>query len=723
VAKGKPAATFIRDEVMSKQSAFFGSTSLSRAYDLAGPRAATGPVIRANENWECLGGMRRPDRSVQSHEGYKRAGSHLLDMVENFVDQFPQTMEIAESLRTGVRVTGFDDDIKAEFRVRWLQTLGVGPSPRTVGPDPTTLESWGMAVGDEDAARILPSWLRTGAPIGVLESVETAGVFPEVSPDESPKNPDTLTSCLARWANYASAEDEPHVVMELLQKQKAKGHCNFFDSMPQLLEYLQVDSAVLTKLALITKVKADGTKKHRLIWDLLRSEVNATVSLTERIVLPRIQDAVDDASDLLRQDKGDLEWLVLDIADAFHNIPMRPAERRFTCGKVGEKFIVFEVLCMGGKSSPNIWGRFAAAIGRILASIFDENEFRCEIYVDDPLMAVAGTAPRRQKLLTMALLTLDVLNFPLAWEKGIRGSTVVWIGAQLSATREGIQVTIPQDKLDDLSHQTSEFRKQTVAYRNAVRSYCGKLSFVAGMVPVLRPFLSMLWAALSSKSRLPSTLVHCRRFHVALDWLRALFKGIHGPLVRSFPLLQRWAPAGDYIATDACPWGFAGVLFRDNSPTAWFATPLSTADQRRFGKKGESKHNTTWEALAILVAIRLWLPGTRVLARIKSDSLSALRSMVKLASSSPALSLIAREIALDSVLGLYTVGVATHIPGVSNMLPDDLSRMWAPEPHAFPSVLQAVPEHVAPDRGHTFWKTTQGSHKHRNKDRRSKHNR
>ena len=88
-----------------------------------------------------------------------------------------------------------------------------------------------------------------------------------------------------------------------------------------------------------------------------------------------------------------------------------------------------------------------------------------------------------------------------------------------------------------------------------------------------------------------------------------------------------------------------------------------------------------------MVAIRIWLPGTQVLARIKSDSLSALRSMVKLASSSPALALIAREIALDSVLGLYTVGIAVHIPGVSNMLPDDLSRMWAPEPHEFPSVL------------------------------------
>ena len=122
------------------------------------------------------------------------------------------------------------------------------------------------------------------------------------------------------------------------------------------------------------------------------------MALTERIVAPRIEDAVDDAIDLLWQGRGDLERLVLDIADAFHNIPMRPSERRLTCGKAGGKYIVFEVLCMGGKSSPNIWGRYAAAIGRILASIFDRDEFRCEIYVDDPLMAVSGTPHRRAKV-------------------------------------------------------------------------------------------------------------------------------------------------------------------------------------------------------------------------------------------------------------------------------------------------------------------------------------
>ena len=121
MAKGKPEAKLIRDDIMSKQSSFFGTATLSRAYDLAGPRPDTGPVIRANENWECLGSMRRPDRSVLSHDGYRRAGGHLRDMVERFVDQYPDAMEIAG---TGVSVTGFDEAIKTEFRERWLRTLG-----------------------------------------------------------------------------------------------------------------------------------------------------------------------------------------------------------------------------------------------------------------------------------------------------------------------------------------------------------------------------------------------------------------------------------------------------------------------------------------------------------------------------------------------------------------------------------------------------------------------
>ena len=482
------------------------------------------------------------------------------------------------------------------------------------------------------------------------------------------------------------------------------------------MQYLGGQTPILTKLALISKQKEDGTWKHRLIWDLLRSEVNDSVVCPERIVLPRIQDAVDDARSLLRGCADDpaigLEWLVLDVADAFHNIPLKPQERRFACGKVGNRFIVFRVLCMGGKSAPTIWGRFAAAIGRVLASIANPDSFRVEVYVDDPLLTAAGSLRSRTFTFTKMLLALAVLGFPLAWSKASIGTSVVWIGAQLSVTDEGVRVSIPQGKLDTLRTETAQLRKTAVQPRRFVRSYCGKLSFVAGMVPILRPFLGMFWAALASKSSLPPALVHCRQFAVAARWMAALLHEVHGPLTREFPLHEPLAGDGTYIATDACPWGMAGVLFINNLPVAWYACQLDSRDLRRFrASRGDCRHNTTWEALALLIAIRIWLPGTTILARVKSDSLSALRSMVRLTSPSPALNLIARELALDRALGLYTIGVATHIPGASNKLPDDLSRMWAPEPHTLPIELANVQRVQEPIRDKHFWKTAQGPRK------------
>ena len=699
------------DGIMDKQGAYFTSANLARAYDLAGPSAPSRLHTRNLENAKALGGMRRPDLSVQRNPLYRAVGKRLHAMAASFIGRHPETLAVINALRAGQEVAGFSDEIIYMFRSEWFATLGAKETPRCKGPDPGFMETWGRAVQDEDSAVFLPMWLRTGAPLGILEPIDLAGVFPPVEPTDPVRDPSTLHSELAGWTNYSSAEDEPAVVKGLLDDQEAKGHCRFFTEYGDLLKFLNVENVVLSKLGLITKLKPDGKKKHRLIWDLLRSDVNSTVDLRERIVLPRIQDAVDDAREL-RASPGDLEWLVLDISDAFHNIPLRASERRYACGRLGDLYILFLVLCMGGKSAPNIWGRYAAWLGRLLASLFEAAVFRNEVYVDDPLMAAVGTVEERSVTFTIALMVLQCTGFPLAWAKGTLGSSVTWIGAQLSNHVSAIAVSIPEDKLDALRIITADLRASVVNSKRVVRSYCGKISFVAGMLPALRPFLAMLWGALSARSNLPGNLVHTRQMRVPLDWIHALLHEHYGPMVRSFPLTEQWAEAGTYIATDACPWGMGGVLFQRHVPVAWFATPLTHWDLRRFqASRGEPKHNTTWEALALLLAIRLWLPGTHVLARIRSDSLSALRSMVKLASSSPALNLIARELALDAVQGLYTIGMATHIPGVSNILPDDLSRMWAPQPHAFPPALQGVPECVPQDRSPDFWKSTSPKHR------------
>ena len=691
---------------MARQCAFFGHTTLQRSADLAGPQA---PSKRESRNWAdtlALGGMRRPDLSIQHHPQYTVHGKRMRDALDSVIHSFPEVLQLIKDIRDGQAVQGFSNDVLWHTKARLLAALDSWAQPAGDGPDDILIEAFGKATGDVDAAKWLPLWLREGAPMGISRDIPTCGVFP-AAVLAATADPDSLVSQLAGWANYESAETQPDVVWELLQIQRDRKHCLFFDSHQDALDFLQTDSLVLSKLALISKERDDGTWKHRLIWDLRRSKVNDTATLGERLVLPRIQDAVDDAVHVCLSTGHECEWLVLDIEDAFHNIPLHLSERKFACAKLGDTFIIFLVLCMGGKAPPTLWGRFAALQGRFISCAIDPDRARAEVYVDDPLLVAAGTQKQRNRNFAVMALALAALGFPLSWSKAQLGSSAVWIGAKFSFNRAGIQVAVPERKLLDITNQISEFNERNLLGKRAVVSFCGKVSFLAGFIIMLRPFLTMVWGAVYAKeSTLPDHLLHRRKIQVPLDWLRALLQNVFGPLVRTFEWHVQWQPSGSYIATDASPWGFAGVLFKDHRPIAWYACKLSQHDLRRFrAKVGESGFTTTWEALALLVAFRVWLPSAKGLARVRSDSLGALRAMVKLASRSPALNLVAREMALDAVLGLYSIGLATHIPGVSNVLPDHLSRLWAPDAHVFPQELANVPETLVPPRDTSFWKT------------------
>ena len=179
-------------------------------------------------------------------------------------------------------------------------------------------------------------------------------VFPPCYSEEQPRNP--ASTSLAGWSSHASAEEEPEFVSQLLQAQADVGHCLFFDTLDELkLLRLGLHGP---RFALLTKLKQGGSAKYTLIWDLLWSEVNSTVALAERTVLPCLEDAVEDGEHLL-QIHGAVESLVVEVDHVFHKKPIRPSEGQFM-------FVVFKVLCMGGKSSPDIWGRLPPATGRVV---------------------------------------------------------------------------------------------------------------------------------------------------------------------------------------------------------------------------------------------------------------------------------------------------------------------------------------------------------------------
>ena len=104
------------------------------------------------------------------------------------------------------------------------------------------------------------------------------------------------------------------------------------------------------------------------------------------------------------------------------------------------------------------------------------------------------------------------------------------------------------------------------------------------------------------------------------------------------------------ITADASPWGIGAVLSQGGHPIAWLSDKLHQEDLDRFNATlGESAFTTTWEALAILVSLRVWRNNFPRNTRfsIRSDSLGALSAIAKMASPSKGLALILKEIALD----------------------------------------------------------------------------
>ena len=198
--------------------------------------------------------------------------------------------------------------------------------------------------------------------------------------------------------------------------------------------------------------------------------------------------------------------------------------------------------------------------------------------------------------------------------------------------------------------------------------------------------------------------MHTKRIAASLHWVIALLQGEHGRLKRRFE--ARKTDEGWEIITDACPWGIGGILYKKSIPQRWFSAELSSALLEKFkAKKGESGFNTAWEALALLTALRLWLPRLPKMlsVRVKSDNVGALRMLLNLTSSSDPLSIIAREVALDIASDNYQISELEHVPGITNVAADALSRLWAPQSEPLPNLGEAVQD-LAPDFSSDFWK-------------------
>ena len=196
--------------------------------------------------------------------------------------------------------------------------------------------------------------------------------------------------------------------------------------------------------------------------------------------------------------------------------------------------------------------------------------------MDDPLFTFDPTDPQHRKRIGISLLWSQVAGFPLKLEKSDSGTEVKWIGAKIKANHEDqtISVTIPEDKVAELKSKVQTYLKRPVIGRRQLQSLAGALSFVAGVVPLMRPFLNSLWAALATNDG-PTTarnVIHVRRIGVALQWIDALLGEKAAPFTRVVRAFMH--PTECIIITDASTRGLRAVMIKRGTPVEFFSTVI-----------------------------------------------------------------------------------------------------------------------------------------------------
>ena len=109
------------------------------------------------------------------------------------------------------------------------------------------------------------------------------------------------------------------------QPTSGRGHLAAFGSYEKLAEFVESDNPILNKLGLIVNTR-NGIANARMILDTKQSNVEYITSQAQRVVLPRLSDAILQLllllSMVMTNDVQGVEAFVLDFSDAFWQIPI-----------------------------------------------------------------------------------------------------------------------------------------------------------------------------------------------------------------------------------------------------------------------------------------------------------------------------------------------------------------------------------------------------------------
>lgn len=366
---------------------------------------------------------------------------------------------------------------------------------------------------------------------------------------------------------------------------------------------------------------------------------------------------IDDAIAKIKQVGQGCYLAKTDIESAFRLLPINPADYSLLGFKWKGKFYYDKCLPMGCSSSCSIFEKFSSALEWIACNKLNIPE---AIHILDDFLFIVRTKPNCHASLNIFEAFCDESKIPLVVAKTVGPDTELpFAGVELDTVKS--EARLPADKLNKCRMLLAGFLQCRKATLRQIQSLVGLLNFAATVVRPGRPFMRRL-IDLTIGLRKPH---HRRRItdQVKEDltvWARFLneYNG------RSFFISDRFLSSATlHFFTDASTTRGFGAVFGSH----WTFGPWL--------EEFQSYNIAVLEFYPIVLAIHLW--GSEIRNRsvvCHTDNMSIMHVINNQTSKNPMLMNLLRRLVLKC-LRLNVVLLAQHIPGLSNIQADLLSRL------------------------------------------------
>ena len=678
---------------------------------------------RERENHECVGGLRNPRAAVKRSSKLRATGSRIRSVIDEWL-----TDEVVSQLNTDIQA-GISDEQVLKLRQCLEMEFGCSTSDGCLQPD-----LWKAMLQDaEDPdALVLHNWMREGFPLGIQGDIDYTGIFPYVAEDTAAVEASRAEGVFMQdmdgsHVNYKSFAEAGEKAQSQLDKLLDQGRAKLYHSWEEVVADLG-NYAQLTKVACLVKTKEDGSEKVRLIIDSRRSGTNGRMSIRERVVLPRISDVAASLQRLLVCNSGYRAWPSLmsaDFSDAFHMMKLRDDEKQFVVMKGidnngSPRYYGMQAVTFGLAPGPLLWGRLASAAMRLSQSMTHQYEAEVQCFVDDPLIiSMAASKWHHTQICVRFLALWRALGLEVAWHKADRGHQLQWIGFELSLCGpdcKDLAVKLSEPKRLKLTQAFDEIsRCKGVVPMQLLQYSAGVLGWLSSAVPITRPWMAMIWAAITQKrdptrasTRRRKGLVFVKQVENAIRWLRALTEYRDGAF--SLSKTFRWRPEAPtmMVQTDASPFGLGGLLYQGGHIVAFFHDELHEEDFERFhSTRGDPAFQSEYELLAVFVALKVfeeWITFRHRVTRImiRSDNMAVVSAAFQYKASSPIMVQLTAELVLQLEHMEVAHVVSQHVPGALNLIADKLSRPELTFP--LPKALEHSTSVPVPRRTNDFYR-------------------